>query len=264
VVSADVDIPVEESHSDADSEGPAIAQRTRSKRGSIATEKKETYRTPQVSRSKTSVAPRRSERVAASRRVTAISANGTIGGTFELEHGEEVVDAVSPDAKIVNNMFIFNMIGETRRTLFPKRPDDAISRPDGAQWQAAMDLELGSILTKGTLADDVRLPTDTKPLRLMWVFTQKFNDDGTINRYKARLVVLGNMQVHGVDYFDTYAPVVMTATYRLLFSAVVARNMHCHQMDALIAFLNAKLDERLFVRLDDATTTMVQRLTSTL
>ena len=127
-----------------------------------------------------------------------------------------------------------------------------------------MDLELGSILTKVTLSDDVRFPNNTKPLRLMWVFTQKLNDDGMINRYKARLVVLENIQVHGVDYFDTYAPVGMTATYRLLFSAVVARNMHCHQTDAVTAFLNAKLDERLFVRLDEATTAMVQRLTLSL
>jgi hypothetical protein len=67
-------------------------------------------------------------------------------------------------------------------------------------------------------------------------------DDGSINKYKARLVVKGYKQKEGVDYFDTYSPVIRITSIRMLITIVALHKLEIHQMDVKIAFLNCELD----------------------
>ncbi len=77
---------------------------------------------------------------------------------MELETDEVMVGATSHDSHdMIKLMFVFHVIGESKQAIWPKRPRDALSRKDGDQLQAAMDAELGTILTKKTSADDMRL-----------------------------------------------------------------------------------------------------------
>ncbi|GKA35084.1 zinc finger, CCHC-type containing protein, partial [Tanacetum coccineum] len=67
--------------------------------------------------------------------------------------------------------------------------------------------------------------------------------DGTIEKFKARLVIQGFKQKSGIDYFDTYAPVAHISTIRLLIVMTSIHNLIIHQMNVKTTFLNGDLDE---------------------
>ncbi|GKE28146.1 zinc finger, CCHC-type containing protein, partial [Tanacetum coccineum] len=69
--------------------------------------------------------------------------------------------------------------------------------------------------------------------------------DGTIEKFKARLVIQGFKQKSGISYFDTYAPVARISTIRLLIAMTSIHNLIIHQMDVKTAFLNGDLDEEV-------------------
>ncbi|GAA0183403.1 transmembrane signal receptor [Lithospermum erythrorhizon] len=71
--------------------------------------------------------------------------------------------------------------------------------------------------------------------------------DGTIDNYKGRLVICGNRQTEGVDYFDTYSPVTRITSIRLVLAIAALRNLDVHQMDVKTAFLNIDLKEEIYM-----------------
>ncbi|GJV14737.1 zinc finger, CCHC-type containing protein [Tanacetum coccineum] len=113
---------------------------------------------------------------------------------------------------------------------------------DVAFWKEAINDEIDSIVGNNTwvLAD---LPPGCKPLGCKWIFKRKLKVDGTIEKFKARLVIQGFKLNSGIDYFDTYAPVARISTIRLLITMESIHNLIIHHMDVKIAFLNGELDE---------------------
>ena len=77
------------------------------------------------------------------------------------------------------------------------------------------------------------------------VFTLKFCPDGSLERFKARLVARGFTQQYGVDYTETFAPTVRMATMRAFFAIVACENLECRQYNIKNAFTELKLDEEL-------------------
>nr|GFA41622.1 zinc finger, CCHC-type [Tanacetum cinerariifolium] len=124
----------------------------------------------------------------------------------------------------------------------PRTYNEAMQSWDDAFWKEAIDDEIGSIMTNNSwvLSD---LPYGCKPLGCKWIFKKKMKVDGTIDKFKARLVIQGFRQKEGIDYFDTYAPVARITTIRLLLDLVAIQNLVIHQMDVKTTFLNGDLDE---------------------
>ncbi|GKB01907.1 putative RNA-directed DNA polymerase [Tanacetum coccineum] len=80
-----------------------------------------------------------------------------------------------------------------------------------------------------------------------WIFKKKMKADGTIDKYKARLVIKGYRQPEGLDYFDTYSPVTRITSIRMILAIATLRNLEIHQMDVKTDFLNRDLEEEIYM-----------------
>ena len=72
-------------------------------------------------------------------------------------------------------------------------------------------------------------------------------DDGTIDKYKARLVVKGFWQKEGLDYFDTYLPLTRITSIRMLIALAAVYSLEIHQIDVKTKFLNGELEEEIYI-----------------
>ncbi|GKB43959.1 retrovirus-related pol polyprotein from transposon TNT 1-94, partial [Tanacetum coccineum] len=123
---------------------------------------------------------------------------------------------------------------------------EAVTSSEGQQWREAIKSEIDSILQNRTW-ELVDLPPGCKPLGYKWIFKKKMKVDGTIDKYKARLVIKGYRQHEGLDYFDTYSPVTRITSIRMILAIAALRNLEIHQMDVKMAFLNEYLEEEIYM-----------------
>ena len=91
------------------------------------------------------------------------------------------------------------------------------------------------------------LPAGQKPLTSKWVFRTKFHPDGSVARYKARLVIRGFQQVKDKDYKHTFSPVAKLTTVRVYIALATAKDWPLHQLNINNAFLHGFLDEEIYM-----------------
>nr|GEX01531.1 zinc finger, CCHC-type [Tanacetum cinerariifolium] len=129
----------------------------------------------------------------------------------------------------------------------PRTLSEAMASRDVAFWKEAVQSELDSIMHNDTwkLTD---LPPGCKELGCKWILKRKMKVDGSIDKYKARLVIQGFRQKEGIDFFDTYAPVARISTIRLLLALTAIHDLVIHQMDVKTVFLNGDLDEEIYMK----------------
>ena len=94
----------------------------------------------------------------------------------------------------------------------------------------------------------VDCPADVMPLGCKWVYSIRVKSDGSLDSYKARLVVLGNNQEYGVNYEEIFAPVAKMTTIRTILDIPASQNWSLHQMDVKNAFLHEDLKEDVYMR----------------
>ena len=80
-----------------------------------------------------------------------------------------------------------------------------------------------------------------------WVFTIKYHPDGSIDKYKARIVAKGFHQQQGIDYNDTFSPVIKATTIRIVLGLAVNNDWPIRQIDVNTTFLQGHLDEEVFM-----------------
>ena len=93
----------------------------------------------------------------------------------------------------------------------------------------------------------IDLPDGVKTIGCKWVFKKKTDMDGKVHTYKARLVAKGFKQTHGIDYDETFSPVVMLKSVRILLAIAAYYDYEIWQMDVKTAFLNGNLIEDVYM-----------------
>jgi hypothetical protein len=124
----------------------------------------------------------------------------------------------------------------------PKSYRAALADPN---WRAAMEEEVAA-LSQNKTWDLVPRPPGTNVVSGKWVFKIKYNPDGSFQRYKARWVVRSYSQRPGVDFGETFSPVVKPATVLTVLSLAVSRRWPVHHLDVKNAFLHGMLTETVY------------------
>jgi hypothetical protein len=110
-----------------------------------------------------------------------------------------------------------------------------------------MDDEFGA-LQKNRTWHLVLAKSGANVIDCKWVYKIKRKSDGTMDRYKARLVTKGFKQRYGIDYEDTFNPLVKAATIRLILSLAVSNGWSLRQLDVQNAFLHGVMEEEVYMR----------------
>ena len=124
---------------------------------------------------------------------------------------------------------------------------EAVKSPIKQKWIQAMEKEMNSLF-ENDVYDLVELPPNHKAIGSKWVYKVKTGADGSIERYKARLVAKGFSQKVGMDYDETFCPVVRQESLRTLIAIAQQKGMKLHQVDVSTAFLNGLLEEEVYMQ----------------
>ena len=145
--------------------------------------------------------------------------------------------------KPVQKLNLHTKVVQTMETP-PTTVAQALKSP---HWRKAMSDEYEAQIGNHSW-DLENLPDDTcfNVVGCKWIFTIKRNPDGTIARYKARPVAKGFTQKPGIDYHDTFSPVVKPATIRIVLSTAVSSNWPIRQLDVNNAFLQGTLKDEVY------------------
>ena len=125
----------------------------------------------------------------------------------------------------------------------PKTVKRALANKD---WLTAMQQEY-DVWLKNHTWDLVSLPPNRQAIGCKWVYRVKENVDGSINRFKARLVVKGFHLVHGFDFHETFSSVIKPVTIRVILTLALSYGWKLFQLDVNNAFLNGTLEETVFM-----------------
>jgi hypothetical protein len=180
--------------------------------------------------------------------------DGTLVPQTETEP-EQPIRQSTREKKIPNwhNSYHMGFLNEALLTEgsvdgIPQTIHELQKRDDWNLWKKAIDEELDSMKDNDVWEFVDKLPNGRKAINSKWVFVIKRGENGK-DRYKARLVAKGCSQKAGIDYKETFAPVVKIATIRIMLSYAVYSGLHIEQMDVKTAFLNGNLGEEVYMKL---------------
>ena len=132
----------------------------------------------------------------------------------------------------------------------PKTYKEAMQSEDAEQWNAAMLAEFNWHLENGTW-EVIELPDGQKAIGSKWVYKKKYNADGTLEQYKARVVAKGFNQWPGQDYFETFASTMRQATVRIVLALAAIEDMKLWSVDITYAFTNSDIGVEIYMEKPD-------------
>ena len=184
------------------------------------------------------------------------SDGGGSGSTGGGDSGQQQTPAVrrtsrthrAPD-KYSPGAFIALSSISTQRKFEPRNSREARECPDAANWIMAEAKETEQMVTQKVMEPVDELPEGFIALNCRYVYKIKYDANGNLVQYKARLVVLGYQQQYGLDYYETFAPTGSMTALRVLLALSAGKELSRRQLDIKGAFLNAELEEEIYIQL---------------
>lgn len=160
-------------------------------------------------------------------------------------------DYAPSDRQYIRSLNIIDTPSSTFDDISMMTPAQAMKRSDAQQWKQAIQNEMNSLveLNVGTEVTRDLLPKGVKPITSRMLFKLKHDENNQPCQYKARLVAHGHKQTYGIDYVDTFAPVAKSKSIKMILNDAAMNDKELKQFDVQTAFLNAKLDESVYIEL---------------
>jgi hypothetical protein len=154
--------------------------------------------------------------------------------------------AIVIDEDDVNAAFADILFAGLAKGVHPQTYKQAMKSDDAEKWRQAALEEYNTLMQNHTW-ELVPLPDGQKAIPSGWVFIIKRKEDGTPERYKARIVAKGYSQRPGIDYHELFAPTFRAATLRLIIALAGVQDLELHSVDISAAFTNGDLDEEIYM-----------------
>ena len=145
------------------------------------------------------------------------------------------------------------LLGESYQVITINSEDDLINYKEALEdvnaqeWLKVMDREMESMYSNSVWSL-VEAPKGEKPIGCKWIYKRKRRPDGKVETFKARLVTKGYTQKEGIDYKETFSPVAMLKSIRILLAVAPSLDYEIWQMDVKTTFLNGSLEEDIYMQ----------------
>jgi hypothetical protein len=130
----------------------------------------------------------------------------------------------------------------------PKTMTECKKCSDWNKWKEAIEAELNSLKKRKVFIEVISTPLRTFPVGFKWVFVQKRNKNNEMVRYKARMVANDFTQRLGVDFNETYSPVMNGITFQYLISLAIQKHLSLQLMDVVTVYLYGPLDSDIYMK----------------
>jgi hypothetical protein len=182
--------------------------------------------------------------------INAFLATQDLSPTIDLQTYHALQNVVSTTASLPKDTLHY---GEMQRA------------PDREHFETDMCREMTELFASDTLELISRssIPSDNKPLQAIWSFRRKRRPDWTISKYRFRVCPHGGQQIEGINYWDTYAPVISWRTVRLTLVLSLLSGLKSRQVDYVSAYTQAPLDCELFLNIPPGFTVINNKLVFT-
>lgn len=164
--------------------------------------------------------------------------------TQEVEEPEQSLRRTKrvkkPNTRYINMSNLAVVVDEN------KEPQSYAEVSQKSEWLEVMREEMNVLLSSQTW-ELAPKPSDVTPVSCKWTYKLKEKPDGSVARYKARLVARGFSQTYGVNYEDTFSPVAKLTTIRPLLAIAVNKGRKMWQTDVSNAFLYGDLDHTIYM-----------------
>ena len=167
--------------------------------------------------------------------------------TTDNEHNKRTRINFSPDTQSDSHTpSLLNHSDNVIAIDEPSTYEEAVHCSEAAKWKEAIIEELNAHEKNGTWTVVVRNNT-MNVIDSKWIFKKKKNENGKVKKYKARLVARDFNQEYGIDYLETFAPVLKIKSLRLILALSSTTTRKVVQLDVKTAFLNAQVNEDIYV-----------------
>ena len=130
----------------------------------------------------------------------------------------------------------------------PVNYKEALEDVDAQEWLKAMDREMESMYYSKSIWSLVQACKGVKPIVCKWIYKRKRRPDGKVETFKARLVAKGYTQKEGIDYEETFLPVAMLKSIRILLAIAASLDYEIWQMNVKTTFLNGSLEKDIYIQ----------------